>query len=173
MFCFVVFFSGDPARYHAFFIVICIPYSKKMAAMDVVSMGRLGSNVKKTVLICSLDTEKDCVTYTSLQWTGIGWYESNLLFHWILLCYISLVSLLLLYTGYPLIILDLLLCFCNCMGTVVISVTGIFHYRYTKTFSKIKSAVRKLMHGNSDTFSTNYHRQFIGISGKLRWTLQS
>ncbi|XP_064597229.1 tRNA-splicing endonuclease subunit Sen34-like [Liolophura sinensis] len=65
-------YPGDPSRYHAFFIAICIPHHKKMAAMDVVAMGRLGSNVKKTVLICSFDTEKDSVTYTSLQWTGIG-----------------------------------------------------------------------------------------------------
>ncbi|KAK3088754.1 hypothetical protein FSP39_023355 [Pinctada imbricata] len=62
--------TRDPSRYHSHFIAICLPHNKEMSMLDVISMGRLGSNVRKTVLLCSVDDDgKLC--YTSLQWTGI------------------------------------------------------------------------------------------------------
>ncbi|XP_062606664.1 tRNA-splicing endonuclease subunit Sen34-like [Saccostrea cucullata] len=64
-------YPGDPSRFHSHYIAICIPHDKRMSALDLVSMGRLGSNVRKTVLMCS-EGEDGTITYTSLQWTGIS-----------------------------------------------------------------------------------------------------
>ncbi|XP_048780508.1 tRNA-splicing endonuclease subunit Sen34-like [Ostrea edulis] len=64
-------YPGDPSRYHSHYIAICIPHEKKMSALDIVSMGRLGSNVRKTVLLCSEGPDNK-ISYISLQWTGIS-----------------------------------------------------------------------------------------------------
>uniref|UniRef100_A0A8C5N3H4 tRNA-splicing endonuclease subunit Sen34 n=1 Tax=Leptobrachium leishanense TaxID=445787 RepID=A0A8C5N3H4_9ANUR len=63
-------YPGDPMRYHAHFITICFPYNKEIPMSDLVTAGRLGTNVKKTVLLCSPNQE-GAVTYTSLQWSGM------------------------------------------------------------------------------------------------------
>ncbi|XP_078064242.1 tRNA-splicing endonuclease subunit Sen34 [Mustelus asterias] len=63
-------YPGDPMRFHAHFIAICIPYEKGLPLQDIVTAGRLGSNVKKTVLLCSV-REDETVVYTSLRWRGI------------------------------------------------------------------------------------------------------
>ncbi|WAR16637.1 SEN34-like protein, partial [Mya arenaria] len=62
---------GDPSRFHSFFIVVCRPYREPLCAGDIVTMGRLGTSVKKTVVLCSLD-DAGRICYTSLQWTGIS-----------------------------------------------------------------------------------------------------
>ena len=63
------FIAGDPSRFHSFYVAVCVKHAQNMSALDVVTMGRLGSNVKKTVILCS---EKDDgkICFTSLQWTG-------------------------------------------------------------------------------------------------------
>ncbi|KAG8434077.1 hypothetical protein GDO86_012449 [Hymenochirus boettgeri] len=63
-------YPGDPMRFHAHYIVICYPYKKEIPLSDIISAGRLGTNVKKTVLLCSADKE-GAVTFTSLQWSGL------------------------------------------------------------------------------------------------------
>ena len=68
---FVVVFLGDPSRYHSFYIVVCLEDDEELSPLDIVTMGRLGANVRKTVLLASLD-DKDDVRYTSLQWTGLS-----------------------------------------------------------------------------------------------------
>ncbi|KAK7487334.1 hypothetical protein BaRGS_00021423 [Batillaria attramentaria] len=64
-------YPGDPSRFHSFYIVICVDFNKQLPALDIVSMGRLGSNVRKTVLLASTDYDGS-VKYTSLQWTGLS-----------------------------------------------------------------------------------------------------
>lgn len=64
-------YPGDPSRFHSFFIAVCKPYHHDMTALDIVTMGRLGTAVKKTAVICSEDESGD-LRYTSLQWTGIS-----------------------------------------------------------------------------------------------------
>ncbi|XP_052764569.1 tRNA-splicing endonuclease subunit Sen34-like [Mya arenaria] len=64
-------YPGDPSRFHSFFIVVCRPYREPLCAGDIVTMGRLGTSVKKTVVLCSLD-DAGRICYTSLQWTGIS-----------------------------------------------------------------------------------------------------
>ncbi|KAI5623811.1 tRNA-splicing endonuclease subunit Sen34 isoform X1 [Silurus asotus] len=70
-------YPGDPLRFHAHFIALCLPMDEKLPVCDVLAIARLGSNVKKTVLLCSpQDTseEEDVgekVVYSSLQWSGM------------------------------------------------------------------------------------------------------
>lgn len=62
--------SGDPLRFHAHFIAICLSLDESICLPDVLAVARLGSNVKKTVLLCSPRMD-GAVTYTSLQWSGM------------------------------------------------------------------------------------------------------
>ncbi|XP_072281870.1 tRNA-splicing endonuclease subunit Sen34 [Pyxicephalus adspersus] len=63
-------YPGDPMRFHAHYIAICFPQDEEIALSDIITAGRLGTNVKKTVLLCSFNKE-GLVTYTSLQWSGL------------------------------------------------------------------------------------------------------
>ncbi|KAM5131967.1 tRNA-splicing endonuclease subunit Sen34 [Mantella aurantiaca] len=63
-------YPGDPMRFHAHYIAICFPQDEEMALSDIITAGRLGTNVKKTVLLCS-SNEEGLVSYTSLQWSGL------------------------------------------------------------------------------------------------------
>ncbi|XP_059805392.1 tRNA-splicing endonuclease subunit Sen34 isoform X1 [Hypanus sabinus] len=63
-------YPGDPLRFHAHFIALCVPYGRQLPLQETVTAGRLGSNVKKTVLLCSV-VEGGPVVYTSLRWSGI------------------------------------------------------------------------------------------------------
>lgn len=63
-------YPGDPMRFHAHYIAICSPQEKDIALSDIITAGRLGTNVKKTVLLCSANQDGQ-VTYTSLQWSGL------------------------------------------------------------------------------------------------------
>ncbi|XP_064652166.1 tRNA-splicing endonuclease subunit Sen34-like [Lineus longissimus] len=63
-------YPGDPHLFHSFYIAVCMPYQEEFCALDLISKGRLGANVKKTVALCCVDN--DCIVkYTSLQWTGM------------------------------------------------------------------------------------------------------
>ncbi|KAK2846451.1 hypothetical protein Q5P01_009450 [Channa striata] len=63
-------YPGDPLRFHAHFIAICLSLDESICLPDVLAVARLGSNVKKTVLLCSPRMD-GAVTYTSLQWSGM------------------------------------------------------------------------------------------------------
>ncbi|XP_030263162.1 tRNA-splicing endonuclease subunit Sen34 isoform X2 [Sparus aurata] len=63
-------YPGDPLRFHAHFIAICSSLDESVCVLDVLSAARLGSNVKKTVLLCSPGTDGR-ILYTSLQWSGM------------------------------------------------------------------------------------------------------
>lgn len=69
------FILGDPLRFHAHFIAVCISMHEAMFLCDILAIARLGSNVKKTVLLCSPDEGHEDgsreVVYTSLQWSGM------------------------------------------------------------------------------------------------------
>lgn len=62
--------SGDPLRFHAHFIAVCVESDRPVGVLDLLAVARLGSNVKKTVLLCSPVADGD-VRYTSLQWSGM------------------------------------------------------------------------------------------------------
>ncbi|XP_023207747.1 tRNA-splicing endonuclease subunit Sen34 [Xiphophorus maculatus] len=63
-------YPGDPLRFHAHFIAICLALDESVCLLDVLCAARLGSNVKKTVLLCSPAPDGP-VRYTSLQWSGM------------------------------------------------------------------------------------------------------
>ncbi|GLD68620.1 tRNA-splicing endonuclease subunit Sen34 [Lates japonicus] len=63
-------YPGDPLRFHAHFIAVCLSLDKSLCLLDVLAVARLGSNVKKTVLLCSPGPD-GAVVYTSLQWSGM------------------------------------------------------------------------------------------------------
>uniref|UniRef100_A0A671MLV5 tRNA-splicing endonuclease subunit Sen34 n=1 Tax=Sinocyclocheilus anshuiensis TaxID=1608454 RepID=A0A671MLV5_9TELE len=62
-------YPGDPLRFHAHFIALCISMDDELPLCDILAIARLGSNVKKTVLLCS-PVEGD-VVYSSLQWCSM------------------------------------------------------------------------------------------------------
>lgn len=73
-------YPGDPLRFHAHFIALCISMDEELPLCDILAIARLGSNVKKTVLLCSpqsrSETGKDesvegDVVYSSLQWSSM------------------------------------------------------------------------------------------------------
>lgn len=64
-------YPGDPMRYHSFYIVIIIPWGKKVTPFEIISAGRLGATVKKTALLCSVSDTNE-VVYTSVKWSGIS-----------------------------------------------------------------------------------------------------
>lgn len=61
---------GDPMRFHAHYIALCCPPGAPLPLCDIVAAARLGTSVKKTVLLCSAG-EDGVVIYTSLQWSGL------------------------------------------------------------------------------------------------------
>ncbi|XP_029301810.1 tRNA-splicing endonuclease subunit Sen34-like [Cottoperca gobio] len=63
-------YPGDPLRFHAHFIAVCLSLDEPVCMLDVLAVSRLGSNVKKTVLLCSPRPDGG-VVYTSLQWSGM------------------------------------------------------------------------------------------------------
>ncbi|CAK6979952.1 tRNA-splicing endonuclease subunit Sen34 [Scomber scombrus] len=63
-------YPGDPLRFHAHFIAVCVSLDESVCLLDVLAIARLGSNVKKTVLLCSPGADGG-VAYTSLQWSGM------------------------------------------------------------------------------------------------------
>ncbi|KPP69628.1 hypothetical protein Z043_111597 [Scleropages formosus] len=64
-------YPGDPLRFHAHFIALCVALETALPLCDVLALSRLGVNVKKTVLLCSPSSE-GTVAYTSLQWSGMA-----------------------------------------------------------------------------------------------------
>ncbi|XP_037330232.2 tRNA-splicing endonuclease subunit Sen34 [Pungitius pungitius] len=63
-------YPGDPLRFHAHFIAVCLSLEEPICLLDLLAVARLGSNVKKTVLLCS-PGPGGRVQYTSLQWSGM------------------------------------------------------------------------------------------------------
>lgn len=78
---FVCFFTGDPSRFHSFFIVVCLEHERPLSALEMIRLGRLGSNVKKTVVLCSIDSSNDVFT-VSLEWSKMSWINLHFLVDW-------------------------------------------------------------------------------------------
>lgn len=64
-------YRGDPSRFHSFYVVVCIDHRRQLGAHEIVALGRLGTGVKKTTVLCSVD-DSGQVCCMSLKWTGIG-----------------------------------------------------------------------------------------------------
>jgi len=64
-------YPGDPSRFHSYFIVRCMEIDATLTPENLVALARLGTSVKKTVVLCSLDeeAEDDPLVVTSLEWS--------------------------------------------------------------------------------------------------------
>ena len=65
-------YPGDPMKYHSFYIVIIIPWGRRITPFEMISAGRLGASVKKIALLCSVNEDTDQIVYTSVKWSGIS-----------------------------------------------------------------------------------------------------
>jgi tRNA-splicing endonuclease subunit Sen34 len=63
-------FPGDPIKFHAQFLVVCIESNETLPATDLVALGRLGTSVRKTVILSSLSDDGNSIMYQSLQWNA-------------------------------------------------------------------------------------------------------
>ncbi|KAM5236106.1 tRNA-splicing endonuclease subunit Sen34 isoform 2-T2 [Ctenodactylus gundi] len=63
-------YPGDPLRFHAHYIAQCWAPDDPIPLQDLVSAGRLGTSVRKTLLLCSPQPDGK-VVYTSLQWASL------------------------------------------------------------------------------------------------------
>ncbi|XP_008072049.1 tRNA-splicing endonuclease subunit Sen34 isoform X1 [Carlito syrichta] len=63
-------YPGDPLRFHAHYIAQCWAPEDPIPLQDLVSAGRLGTSVRKTLLLCSPQPDGK-VVYTSLQWASL------------------------------------------------------------------------------------------------------
>ncbi|KAG3255664.1 tRNA splicing endonuclease subunit 34, transcript variant X1 [Ictidomys tridecemlineatus] len=63
-------YPGDPLRFHAHYIAQCWAPDDPIPLQDLVSAGRLGTSVRKTLLLCS-PHGNGMVAYTSLQWASL------------------------------------------------------------------------------------------------------
>lgn len=69
--CYASFFPpGDPLRFHAHYIAQCWSAEDPIPLKDLLSAGRLGTSVRKTLLLCSPQPDGK-VVYTSLQWASL------------------------------------------------------------------------------------------------------
>jgi tRNA-splicing endonuclease subunit Sen34 len=62
-------YPGDPSRFHSNYIVTVASPDQPFSPLDFISMGRLGTTVKKTHAICSWSKEKGLMCI-SIEWTG-------------------------------------------------------------------------------------------------------
>nr|CAG4642128.1 EOG090X0G6M [Eurycercus lamellatus] len=62
-------YPGDPLKFHSHYIAVCVDEHQHLTPHFLISKGRLGTNVKKTVLICSVKDNGE-INYQSLNWNG-------------------------------------------------------------------------------------------------------
>ncbi|XP_052122093.1 tRNA-splicing endonuclease subunit Sen34 isoform X2 [Frankliniella occidentalis] len=63
-------YPGDPVKFHSHFIVVCVSYTNSMSVHQLISYGRLGSSVRKTVVLASLPQDSSEVKFQSIKWAG-------------------------------------------------------------------------------------------------------
>nr|CAG4637434.1 EOG090X0G6M [Ceriodaphnia reticulata] len=62
-------YPGDPLKFHSHFIAVCVGNHQSMTPRFLIQKGRLGTSVKKTVLLCSVNDHCE-IQYQSLNWNG-------------------------------------------------------------------------------------------------------
>jgi tRNA-splicing endonuclease subunit Sen34 len=63
-------YPGDPSGFHSQFIVSAMSgMDEAVSGADIVSMGRLATNVKKTFVLAGISNEDSVVTF-SIEWAG-------------------------------------------------------------------------------------------------------
>ncbi|XP_072386422.1 uncharacterized protein Tsen34 [Diabrotica undecimpunctata] len=59
-------YLGDPVCHHAIFIVKCINNMKDIFPLELISLGRLGTSVKKRAVLASMENDK--ISYITMSW---------------------------------------------------------------------------------------------------------
>lgn len=62
-------YPGDPLKFHSHYIAVCVEDHEPLMPKFLICKGRLGTNVKKTVLFCSVN-DQGGINYQSLNWNG-------------------------------------------------------------------------------------------------------
>lgn len=62
-------YPGDPFKFHSHYIAVCVDEHQLLTPYFLIQKGRLGTNVKKTVLLCSVNGNGE-IMYQSLNWNG-------------------------------------------------------------------------------------------------------
>jgi tRNA-splicing endonuclease subunit Sen34 len=63
-------YRDDPNKVHSDFIAVVLPWKQPISS--IISLGRLGSKVKKNTLLCSVERDGGPVNYVTLQWSGMA-----------------------------------------------------------------------------------------------------
>nr|CAD7399780.1 unnamed protein product [Timema cristinae] len=63
-------YPGDPVKFHAQFLIICVERTSALPMSEIVAFGRLGSSVRKTVVIASSSSDQKSVVFQSINWSG-------------------------------------------------------------------------------------------------------
>lgn len=62
-------FEGDPAQFHAWYVVHCFTSSQSVDASDILIKGRLGTQVRKSVILATINPLGN-IHYITLNWAG-------------------------------------------------------------------------------------------------------
>ncbi|KAJ2720105.1 tRNA-splicing endonuclease subunit Sen34 [Coemansia sp. Benny D115] len=65
-------YPGEPMRYHSSHVVNLIAHGSTLSPHQIVSLGRLGTGVKKTRVLSSLDPGTDQFTHITVNWSGMN-----------------------------------------------------------------------------------------------------
>ncbi|PSN33817.1 hypothetical protein C0J52_19369 [Blattella germanica] len=63
-------YPGDPIKFHSQFMVTCIDGNTPLTTTELIALGRMGTSVRKTVVLASLSHDGTSVQYQSLQWNN-------------------------------------------------------------------------------------------------------
>ncbi|ORY74253.1 tRNA-intron endonuclease catalytic domain-like protein, partial [Neocallimastix californiae] len=64
-------YPGDPIQYHSNFIATVIYDSNfNFSPKYIIKYGRLGTNVKKTHLLCNINETTNQINYYSIEWSS-------------------------------------------------------------------------------------------------------
>ncbi|XP_054269189.1 tRNA-splicing endonuclease subunit Sen34-like [Macrosteles quadrilineatus] len=61
-------YPGDPVKFHAQFLIVCIESNSNIPPSDLIAYARLGSTSRKTFVIASKLPDKEDIFYSSFQW---------------------------------------------------------------------------------------------------------
>eukprot|EP00049_Salpingoeca_infusionum_P016599 m.341585 g.341585 ORF g.341585 m.341585 type:complete len:350 (-) comp16113_c0_seq13:2962-4011(-) len=64
-------YPGDPNMFHAHYVAVVVDAEAPWHPTDMVSSGRLGTTVKKSSLMCSVNPSTETVNYITITWAGL------------------------------------------------------------------------------------------------------
>lgn len=59
---------GDPVKFHATCMAICLKSHQSLTPVELAAYSRVATQVKKTVLLCSVAVDSDAPYYLSVNW---------------------------------------------------------------------------------------------------------